>query len=75
MDSKILAENVSRLRHARKLTQNQLRNLTNKSSIAMIESGKISSPRYQTIEAIARALGVTVAELYTDPNQRKRKRS
>lgn len=82
MDSTVLGENIRRLRSGAGMTQIELTRLSGATSVAMIESGHISSPRLDTLKAIASALGVTLSDLYRDdstPRQvlamtRKRKR-
>lgn len=62
-----LARNIRRYRLEKGLSQARLRDLTSVSSIAMIESGKIRSPREDNIDAIAKVLGVTVSQLWQPP--------
>jgi transcriptional regulator with XRE-family HTH domain len=59
-----LGRNIQRLRDARGMTQMQLGIEAGTTSIGMIEAGAIASPRMPTLQAIARALGVTVAQLW-----------
>jgi transcriptional regulator with XRE-family HTH domain len=72
--SHALGENIKRLRTAARLTQVKLCQRAVTSSIAMIEAGKIASPRYSTLQAIAKALGVTVADLFAEPKPERRRR-
>lgn len=54
-----LGRNVRRLRARLGLSQKELADLAGVSSVPMIESGRRVQPRPETIEALARALGVT----------------
>jgi len=72
----ILSDNIRRLRADRGMSQAALSRDIGVTSLKMIETGRVSSPRYSTLQAIARALGVTVADLYAEPQpQKKRKRT
>ena len=62
----VIAQNIKRLRAAKGLTQNELAYLSGKASVAMIEAGRLRSPRMETMDAIAHVLGVTIADLYTE---------
>ena len=64
-----LGANIKRLRLWRGLTQEQLDSLSGV-HVAQIEIGVRRSPRIETLEAIAKALGVTVATLYRKPRRR-----
>lgn len=61
---KKLGENVRRIRKERKLTQEQLAELTNidPKSIIAIEAGK-RNPTFKTIQKIAKALKVSPKDL------------
>lgn len=67
-----LAENVSRLRKQKGLSQAVLMQRTGVTSVKQIETGTISSPRYETLEALAKELGVEVADLYANPPEPRR---
>ena len=56
---------ITDVRAKRGMSQNQLAKLCNvpQSVISDIESGKTKSPRIDTLQAIAIALGVTIDEL------------
>lgn len=64
---------ISRLRHARGLTQAQLASIAGTQAIAMIESGHRLRPQHETLAKIATALGVSVDEI-TLKRTGKRKR-
>jgi len=66
-----LADNVRRLRKAKKLSQLELMEKTGVTSVKQIESGKILSPHFENLEALAKALGVTVSALYAEPVRRR----
>ena len=69
-----LGLNIARLRKAKGLTQQDLIAKCGRASIAMIEVGRRSAPRPETLEAIARALSVTVADLFVEPRPAPRRR-
>jgi transcriptional regulator with XRE-family HTH domain len=69
-----LPENIRQLRAAKGLTQVQLARAARVTSIAGIEAGSIDFPRMKTINAIARTLGVTVAELFAEPKRPRKPR-
>jgi len=60
-----IAKNIRRLRQAKKLSQDRLSKLADLSlnSIVNIESGNNPNPTIETLEKIAKALGVSVGEL------------
>ena len=60
-----IAKNIKRLRQAKKLSQDRLSKLADLSlnSIVNIESGNNPNPTIETLEKIAKALGVSVEEL------------
>lgn len=62
-----LALNLARLRKARGLTQAALAEASGCSSVAMIESGERKSPRPESLAELARALDVTVSDLFAEP--------
>lgn len=64
-----LAVNLRNLRLERGMTQEKLGNLAKCSSVAMIESGRRTSPRSHTLTRLAKALGVTVADLWAEPRR------
>ena len=70
--SNILRKNISLKRSSLKLKQSDLAELINLSTtqISRIETGA-SNPSNDTVEKIASALGVSVEELYKDPNEQK----
>lgn len=60
-----LGDNIRRLRKERGWTQDQLGSMANTTTIAMIESGKRGiATGFQTVRAIAAALGVAPELLY-----------
>jgi transcriptional regulator with XRE-family HTH domain len=61
----VLAANVKRAREARGMSLMQLARATGNhiSTISNIERGTATDPRISTIEAIARVLGVSIADL------------
>lgn len=67
-----LAQRIIQIRRAHKLTQAHLaqRAATNTRTVVQIESGH-GNPRLSTLENIARALDVTIAELFTQPKGTK----
>lgn len=66
----LLSDNVRRLRNNLGMTQSELAEKANLSLIGIqgIEYGK-SGGRGSTLSKIAKALGVTVEDLYRDPNE------
>lgn len=56
---------LKKLREDRDLSQKALAERAGLSSVAMMES-RYSAPRYKTAQALAKALGITVEELYGD---------
>jgi len=60
-----IAKNIRRLRQTKKLSQDRLSKLADLSlnSIVNIESGNNPNPTIETLEKIAKALGVSVEEL------------
>jgi transcriptional regulator with XRE-family HTH domain len=60
-----IAKNIRRLRQAKGLSQDRLSKLADLSlnSIVNIESGNNPNPTIETLERIAKALGVSVEEL------------
>lgn len=60
-----LAENVRRLRKIKEWSQARLIDESGVTSVKRIEVGQIQSPRYPTLDALAKALGVQVADLYS----------
>lgn len=58
--------NIARLRQAKGLTQHELGEAAGTTAIAMIECGLRKSPRLGTLQKIAGALGVPVAELFEE---------
>lgn len=69
-----LAANIRRLRLERGLTQEELTNSIGVTSLKMIETGRIATPRYSTLQAIAKALDVTVSDLFAEPQQKRARR-
>lgn len=69
-----LAANVRRLRKEKTWSQDELTRRSGVTSVKMIEVSKVACPRYPTLVALARALGVTVADLFAEPKHPKRKR-
>jgi len=65
----IVARNVKRLRGQRGWSQTELAGHAGLSSVGMIESGARPNARWDTLEKIAEALGVTVADLCTEEPQ------
>jgi Zn-dependent peptidase ImmA (M78 family)/transcriptional regulator with XRE-family HTH domain len=72
MDLQMLAQNVRRLRAAKRLSQNALAETANLSlpAIKRLESAK-NEPRIGTVQAIAKALGVRLQELFKPVNELK----
>jgi transcriptional regulator with XRE-family HTH domain len=60
-----IAKNIRRLRQAKRLSQDRLSKLADLSlnSIVNIESGNNPNPTIETLEKIAKALGVSIEEL------------
>jgi len=67
MSNSILGSNIKRLRQAKGWTQSRLDSESGTRSTAMFETGQRGNPQYATIEPIARALGVTVPDLFAEP--------
>lgn len=61
-----LAKNIKRLRQQLGWTQDQLASEAGVSSVAMYEAGLRPNPRGANVVAIARALGVSVEDLYAE---------
>lgn len=61
-----VATNIRRIRKAKRLTQGDVARLAGLSSIAMVE--KRGWARQSTLEAIAKALDVTLADLLQAPS-------
>ena len=61
-----LGSNVRYYRKRRYLTQMELQALSGYTCIGMIESGHRVNPRLPTLQAIAKALRVTVSDLYSE---------
>jgi transcriptional regulator with XRE-family HTH domain len=76
-DGVVLGANIRRLRKAKGYKYKQFAELAGTQATPMIETGKRGKrPEYATLVAIARALGVTVADLYAEPKPKsKRDRS
>jgi transcriptional regulator with XRE-family HTH domain len=70
-----LAANIRRLRLERGLTQDALTRSIGVTSLKMIETGRIATPRYSTLTAIAKALGVTVSDLFAEPKPERRRKT
>lgn len=70
----ILGKNIAELRAAKGLTQLDLATKAkiDPQHLSKIERGT-HSPRFSTVEAIAEALGVTVAALSAPPQKRQRR--
>lgn len=70
-----VGENIRRIRLSRrpKLTQDALASAAGISDVALhyIETGR-NNPSVATLEKIANALGIAVAELFRDPPRKKR---
>ena len=66
MTQGLVGKNIRRYRMNAGLTADDLAQMAGLSSVRMIETGK-RNPRMSTLSAIAKALGVTIAELYTEP--------
>jgi transcriptional regulator with XRE-family HTH domain len=66
-----LGARVRRLRQNLKMSQQQLAELVgvSQSAIAQIEAGKIPSPRWHLMLALAKALGLTLDELASPPEE------
>ena len=64
----MLADNIKRYRAAKKLSQEQLAQKAGitYSTLAKLESGANRNPTVNTLQQIARALGVTLDELMKD---------
>jgi len=60
-----IAKNIKRLRQAKELSQDRLSKLADLSlnSVVNIESGNNPNPTIETLEKIAKALGVSIEEL------------
>jgi transcriptional regulator with XRE-family HTH domain len=69
-----LAENVRRLRRKLGMSAAELAEKAGISSVRMIEAGRVDNPRLSTVQALARVLGCSVADLYRD-QRRARKAS
>lgn len=69
MSKNIIGENIKRIRKDRKMTQEELANLLNKSTISVRkwESGD-RTPRNELLANIANALSVSLADLYEGCN-------
>lgn len=69
---KLIALNIRKLRAILNMTQSELAEKANLSlrGIQAIET-QGRAPRAETLEQIAKALGVPVGELYLNPNQKK----
>ncbi len=65
-DRRVLAQNVKRLRAQRRWTQQELakRSGVSRITISRIENEDEQSPRVETLEKLAEALGVSLAELF-----------
>lgn len=61
-------------RRALGLSQRDLCRLSGVTSIAMLEAGHIACPSYPTLQAIAKALDVTVSDLFAEPQQKRARR-
>jgi transcriptional regulator with XRE-family HTH domain len=70
----IVAVNVRRLRTRAGISRAELARRAGLSSVKMIESGKREG-RLSTHEAIARALGVPVSELFRRPRAERKKKA
>ena len=68
-DPGVLGRNVARLRAARGWSQSELarRSGASQNFISALEGGARQSARVETVQALARALGVTVDELVREP--------
>jgi len=64
----VLGTNIRRLRLAAGLTQEELSAKADATSVAMIEAGQRPNARHDTVEKIAKALGVELSELYRAPS-------
>ncbi len=64
-ETNTLARNVRQLREKRSMTQDELAAASGvgQSTISQIEAGVSTDARVSTVEALASALGVTVADL------------
>ena len=62
---KSLADNISKFRNDKNLSQNELANLAKipQSTVSDIESGKRKNPGINTIIAIAKVLNIKISEL------------
>jgi len=65
--SENLSHNVKRLRIAAGISQDELAKRAGLSSVSMVENGSRPNARTDTLDAIARALGVTVSDLFAEP--------
>lgn len=65
-----LGQNLKRLRRARALPQEQLADRAgetwDQAQVSQIETGRWKNPTYDRVSELARALDVTVAQLYAD---------
>jgi len=64
-DLEMFAENLTRLRKAKKLTQEKLAEMANLSAIyiAHLEQGR-KNPTLHTLSALTKALGVSIKDLF-----------
>jgi len=66
-----LAQNLKRLRRSRAMTQEQLAERAgetwDQAQVSQIETGRWKNPTYDRVSELARALDVTVAQLYSEP--------
>jgi transcriptional regulator with XRE-family HTH domain len=65
----VIGKRLRQLRDAAKLTQRELsiRAGITTNAISELERGVATNPEYQTLQALARALDVSVAELLAEP--------
>jgi transcriptional regulator with XRE-family HTH domain len=62
-----LGENVRRLRAKLNMSQSELMKRSGVTSVKQIETGTIQSPQFPHLASLASSLGVTVADLFADP--------
>ena len=65
-DGKLFRERLRVLRESKGLTQGQLEERIGKEAnyITRVETGRIDTPPFETLSGIARALGVSMSELF-----------
>lgn len=74
MHAMTLGENIKRLRGSRRQLDIATAAGVPQGTISQLESGYIVRPRLDTLEALARGLGVSLAELVDPDNAKRSKR-